>query len=67
MLFFNVGFSADVYSYVSRTNYDEYAMMLLLSTEKPSGKKATTVKLYSERPFFNLSLHQHSVFITAKT
>ncbi|XP_026196252.1 protein AMBP-like [Anabas testudineus] len=40
-------FSADVYSYVSRTNYDEYAMMLLLSTEKPSGKKATTVKLYS--------------------
>ncbi|XP_040915519.1 protein AMBP-like isoform X2 [Toxotes jaculatrix] len=40
-------FGADVDSYVVHTNYDEYAMMLLLSTEKPSGNKTTTVKLYS--------------------
>ncbi|XP_035463385.1 protein AMBP isoform X2 [Scophthalmus maximus] len=38
---------ADVDSQVVRTNYDEYAMMLLLSTEKPSGNKTTIVKLYS--------------------
>ncbi|XP_026154075.1 protein AMBP-like isoform X2 [Mastacembelus armatus] len=40
-------FSADVDSYVVHTNYDEYAMMLLMSTEKPSGNKTTIVKLYS--------------------
>ncbi|XP_044029131.1 protein AMBP-like isoform X2 [Siniperca chuatsi] len=40
-------FGADVDSFVVHTNYDEYAMMLLLSTEKPSGNKTTTVKLYS--------------------
>ncbi|TDH01956.1 hypothetical protein EPR50_G00168090 [Perca flavescens] len=40
-------FGADVDSFVVHSNYDEYAMMLLLSTEKPSGIKTTTVKLYS--------------------
>ncbi|KAM9734499.1 protein AMBP-like isoform 2-T2 [Menidia menidia] len=40
-------FGADVDSYVVHTNYDDYAMMLLLGTEKPSGIKTTTVKLYS--------------------
>ncbi|XP_069563109.1 protein AMBP-like [Brachyistius frenatus] len=40
-------FGADVDSFVVHTNYDEYAMMLLLSTEKPSGNKTTSVKLYS--------------------
>ncbi|KAM9338416.1 protein AMBP-like [Symphorus nematophorus] len=40
-------FGADVDSFVVRTNYDEYAMMLQLSTEKPSGSKTTIVKLYS--------------------
>ncbi|XP_038589582.1 protein AMBP-like isoform X2 [Micropterus salmoides] len=40
-------FGADVDSFVVHSNYDEYAMMLLLSTEKPSGNKTTTVKLYS--------------------
>ncbi|XP_040014000.1 protein AMBP-like isoform X3 [Xiphias gladius] len=40
-------FGADVDSYVVHTNYEEYAMMLLLSTEKPSGNKTTIVKLYS--------------------
>ncbi|XP_031134001.1 protein AMBP-like isoform X3 [Sander lucioperca] len=39
-------FGADVDSFVVHSNYDEYAMMLLLSTEKPSGIKTTTVKLY---------------------
>ncbi|KAG8010637.1 Protein AMBP [Nibea albiflora] len=40
-------FGADVDAFVVYTNYDEYAMMLLLSTEKPSGNKTTVVKLYS--------------------
>ncbi|XP_034752608.1 protein AMBP-like isoform X2 [Etheostoma cragini] len=40
-------FGADVDSFVVHSNYDEYAMVLLLSTEKPSGIKSTTVKLYS--------------------
>lgn len=48
--FLSAGLGADVDSQVVRTNYDEYAMMLLLSTEKPSGNKTTIVKLYSERP-----------------
>ncbi|XP_047425389.1 protein AMBP-like isoform X2 [Mugil cephalus] len=40
-------FGADVYSFVVDTNYDEYAMLIQLGTEKPSGNKTTTVKLYS--------------------
>ncbi|XP_029299862.1 protein AMBP-like [Cottoperca gobio] len=40
-------FEADVDSFVVRSNYDEFAMMLLLSIEKPSGNKTTTMKLYS--------------------
>ncbi|XP_032394968.1 protein AMBP isoform X6 [Etheostoma spectabile] len=40
-------FGGDVDSFVVHSNYDEYAMMLLLSTEKPSGIKTTTIKLYS--------------------
>ncbi|KAM7369126.1 hypothetical protein PAMP_013420 [Pampus punctatissimus] len=40
-------FEADVDSYVVHTNYDEFAMMVLLSTERPSGTKTTTMKLYS--------------------
>lgn len=54
--FLSAGFGADVDSFVVDTNYDEYAMMLLLSTEKPSGNKTTTVKLYSEWWFLNLSM-----------
>uniref|UniRef100_A0A669C8H2 Lipocalin/cytosolic fatty-acid binding domain-containing protein n=1 Tax=Oreochromis niloticus TaxID=8128 RepID=A0A669C8H2_ORENI len=38
---------ADVDAFVVHTNYDEYAVMLLLSTEKPSGNKTTIAKLYS--------------------
>uniref|UniRef100_A0A3Q3FT62 Lipocalin/cytosolic fatty-acid binding domain-containing protein n=1 Tax=Kryptolebias marmoratus TaxID=37003 RepID=A0A3Q3FT62_KRYMA len=37
---------ADVDSFVVHTNYNEYAMILQLSTEKPSGNKTTIVKLY---------------------
>ncbi|XP_073333447.1 protein AMBP-like isoform X2 [Pagrus major] len=40
-------FGADVDSFVVHTNYDEYAMMLLQGTEKPSGNETITVKLYS--------------------
>ncbi|KAK2819034.1 hypothetical protein Q5P01_024595 [Channa striata] len=40
-------FGADVYSHVVHTNYDEYAMMLLLSTEKPTGNKTTLIRLFS--------------------
>ncbi|KAG7223899.1 hypothetical protein INR49_015155 [Caranx melampygus] len=40
-------FGADIDSYVVQTNYDEYAMMLLLGTEKPSGKESITAKLYT--------------------
>ncbi|KAM6901542.1 protein AMBP-like isoform 2-T2 [Lycodopsis pacificus] len=40
-------FGADVDSFVVHCNYDEYAMVLLLSTEKPSGNKTTAFKLYS--------------------
>ncbi|KAF7216953.1 protein AMBP [Nothobranchius furzeri] len=40
-------FNADVDSFVVHTNYNKYAMILQLSTEKPSGNKTTIVKLYS--------------------
>ncbi|CAL8321233.1 unnamed protein product [Lota lota] len=40
-------FNADVDSYVVHTNYDEYAMWVILSTEQPSGIQSTLVKLYS--------------------
>ncbi|MEQ2247815.1 hypothetical protein ILYODFUR_012962 [Ilyodon furcidens] len=40
-------FGADVDCFVVDTNYNEYALMLQLSTEKPSGNKTTIVKLYS--------------------
>ncbi|XP_068430276.1 protein AMBP-like [Clinocottus analis] len=40
-------FEADVDSFVVHSNYDEYAMILLLSVEKPSGNKTTSFKLYS--------------------
>ncbi|KAM4634703.1 protein AMBP-like [Polymixia lowei] len=40
-------FQADVDSYVVHSNYDDYAMLIMLSIEKPSGNKSTTVKLYS--------------------
>ncbi|XP_059213711.1 protein AMBP-like [Centropristis striata] len=39
--------SADVDSFLVDSNYDEYAMMLQLSTEKPSGNLTTVVTLYS--------------------
>lgn len=41
-------FNADVDVFVVHTDYDEHAMMLQLSTEKPSGIMSTAVKLYSE-------------------
>lgn len=46
--FLSAGFGADVDSFVVRSRYDEYAVMLQLSTEKPSGNKTTNLKLYSE-------------------
>ncbi|KAK5900749.1 hypothetical protein CgunFtcFv8_025681 [Champsocephalus gunnari] len=47
--FFNhvARFGADVDSFVVHSNYNEYAMMLLLSTEQPSGTKTSKIKLYS--------------------
>ncbi|XP_068608691.1 protein AMBP [Brachionichthys hirsutus] len=40
-------FGADVDSFVVHSNYDEYAMMVLIGTERPLGIKTTTFKLYS--------------------
>ncbi|XP_008284458.1 protein AMBP-like [Stegastes partitus] len=40
-------FAADVDSFVVHTDYEEYAVMLQLSTEKPSETKTTKIKLYS--------------------
>uniref|UniRef100_UPI0037E89F95 protein AMBP-like n=1 Tax=Semicossyphus pulcher TaxID=241346 RepID=UPI0037E89F95 len=40
-------FGADVDSFVVHTDYAHFAMMLQLSTEKPSGNKTTIAKLYS--------------------
>ncbi|CAK6959325.1 protein AMBP-like isoform X2 [Scomber scombrus] len=40
-------FGADVDSFVVHTNYDEFAMMVLMGTERPLEIKTTTVKLYS--------------------
>lgn len=57
--FLPAGFGADVDSFVVHTNYDEYAMMLLQGTEKPSGIKTITVKLYSE---FAVFLHCFLIF-----
>ncbi|XP_008422212.1 protein AMBP-like [Poecilia reticulata] len=62
-------FGADVDSFVIRTNYDEYALMLQLSTEQPSGNKTTTVKLYGRttsvsRPVldqFNALIRHHEM------
>ncbi|KAM8872348.1 protein AMBP-like isoform 2-T2 [Synchiropus picturatus] len=38
--------SADVELNVVQTNYDKFAMMVLLSTERPTGTKTTILKLY---------------------
>ncbi|XP_054467896.1 protein AMBP-like isoform X2 [Anoplopoma fimbria] len=62
-------FAADVDSFVVHSNYDEYAMLLLLSIEKPSGNKTTSFKLYSRsmsvRPTvlddFKTLVRQHGV------
>ncbi|XP_055369425.1 protein AMBP-like isoform X2 [Betta splendens] len=43
----NPKFSADVYSYVLRVSYEHYAVLLLLSTEQPSGNRTTSLKLLS--------------------
>ncbi|KAK0131785.1 Protein AMBP [Merluccius polli] len=40
-------FNADVDSYVVNTDYEDYAMWVILSTEQPSGVLSTIVKLYS--------------------
>lgn len=40
-------FGADVDSFVVHTNYEDFAMILQLSTEKPPGNKTTIAKLYS--------------------
>ncbi|KAM9820162.1 neutrophil gelatinase-associated lipocalin [Neosynchiropus ocellatus] len=42
----SAGLSADVELNVVQTNYDEFAMMVLLSTERPTGTKTTILKLY---------------------
>lgn len=47
-MFLSAGFGVDVDSFVVHADYDEYAVMLLLSTEKLSGNKTTLVRLYSE-------------------
>ncbi|XP_074546739.1 protein AMBP-like [Halichoeres trimaculatus] len=39
-------FGADVDSFVVHTNYDDFAMILQLSIEKPSGNKTIIAKLY---------------------
>ncbi|XP_077353779.1 protein AMBP-like [Festucalex cinctus] len=41
------GLSVDVDAYVVHTDYDQYAMMALLSTERASQNKTTIFKLYS--------------------
>ncbi|XP_053709764.1 protein AMBP-like isoform X1 [Synchiropus splendidus] len=42
----SAGLSADVELNVVQTNYDEFAMMVLLSTERPTGTRTTILKLY---------------------
>ncbi|KAG7499533.1 hypothetical protein JOB18_040978 [Solea senegalensis] len=63
-------FEADVDSYVVETDYDEYALLFQLSTEKPSGNVTRIVKLYSRtvdvsRPSvlddFNALVRQHGM------
>ncbi|XP_034048915.1 protein AMBP [Thalassophryne amazonica] len=59
--------NADVDSCVTRTNYDEYAMMTLLSTEKLSGTKTTTFKLYSRTTDVNATvLDEFKTLITTR-
>ena len=43
----SIEFNADVETYVVQTNYNEYVIWVILSTEQPSGIKTTLVKLYS--------------------
>ncbi|XP_030599065.1 protein AMBP-like [Archocentrus centrarchus] len=50
---------ADVDAFVLHTNYDEYAVIFLLSTEKPSGNKTTIVKLYSRTVEASLAVMDH--------
>lgn len=46
--FFLTGFGSDVDSFVVRTDYENVAVMLQLSTEKMSGNRSTNLILYSE-------------------
>lgn len=45
--FFLTGFGADVDSFVVATDYEDFAVMLQLSTEKLSGNRSTNLILYS--------------------
>lgn len=47
---------ADVDNFVVETDYDEYAMLYLLSTQKASGHITQIVKLYSKTPSSVLTL-----------
>lgn len=44
----SAGFGADVDSFVLHTNYEEYAMLFQLSSEKLIENKTATVRLYSQ-------------------
>lgn len=46
--FFLTGFGLNVDSFVVRSDYEDLAVMLQLSTEKLSGIKSTNLILYSE-------------------
>lgn len=49
------GWQADVDAYVVHTNYNEYAIMVMVK-QKSSGDKSTSVKLYSEWKLWTPSL-----------
>lgn len=44
----SAGLDADVESMVVETDYDDYAIMVMLSTNRVTGTKSKFVKLYSE-------------------
>lgn len=53
---------ADVDNFVVETDYDEYAMLYLLSTQKASGYITQIVKLYSKRQRLDSIQHAHRLF-----
>lgn len=48
IFFLSAGLDADVESFVVETDYNDYAIMVMLSTNRVKGTRSKFIKLYSE-------------------